>query len=499
MERSDDALSELFLARECFLFDRNQEELSRTENSLGNIYFSRGHPRSAKSHYISGLQTAGSINNKHLQSSVLANIGLVEYDLGNFSKAMNYLNQSYLMNQMIKNHWTASVVGMALGKLQLRLGYFSKSMRIFREIMPIRQRKGNSSGIFEISSILAWICEIIGKSAAAGTYWNQTEKIQESELEPRSRFVGKLLRGMSNLFHCKFDTAYKLFDEMLEVARKRGASRLQCADCLQGLALSKFFQNRKTEALEFFKQALEHLGNDKDRFQYFQISYTASLLFPEQFKAIDFEKTIEKLIYSKIYDPLWVHFAPFLIANGSENAIKFLAFHVERLPHTALHKMEEIHPGLKDIIKIIQNKANRASQFVTLITPDETRTIHQDDYLKWRKKLPEDKLIFDGPAGTLIYNESKAIIKPGTIPHSILQQLFMAIPHPVEIESLYRSAWGMEFDPEFDFGAVKSSLQRLKSKLKRVVTAATLKRQKSAKGFKAVRLSVSVPWILVFR
>jgi hypothetical protein len=161
--------------------------------------------------------------------------------------------------------------------------------------------------------------------------------------------------------------------------------------------------------------------------------------------------------------------------------------------------MEEIHPGLKDIIKIIQNKANRASQFVTLITPDETRTIHQDDYLKWRKKLPEDKLIFDGPAGTLIYNESKAIIKPGTIPHSILQQLFMAIPHPVEIESLYRSAWGMEFDPEFDFGAVKSSLQRLKSKLKRVVTAATLKRQKSAKGFKAVRLSVSVPWILVFR
>jgi hypothetical protein len=80
-----------------------------------------------------------------------------------------------------------------------------------------------------------------------------------------------------------------------------------------------------------------------------------------------------------------------------------------------------------------------------------------------------------------------------------LQQLFLAHPHPIEIESLYKSVWGMEFDPEYDFGAVKSSLQRLKMNLKKVATTATLQRKRNQKGIKAVRLSVSVPWLLVFR
>jgi len=48
LNRYEEALSELFLARETFDLARDYDPLARTENALGNLYFSIGHAESAK-------------------------------------------------------------------------------------------------------------------------------------------------------------------------------------------------------------------------------------------------------------------------------------------------------------------------------------------------------------------------------------------------------------------------------------------------------------------
>lgn len=497
MERSDDALSELFLARESFVIDKNHEQLARAELSLGNLYFSRGHPGSARSYYIAGLNRARDLNDKALQASFLANIGMVEYDQGRFIKAAHYFNQAYAINKMVKNYWTNSVVGMALGKLYLKLGHFSKAMRIFREVYPIRQERGHASGLFEINSILAWISEITGRTATAKTLWNQADRYSPDQLEPRSRFVGEMLRALNHFYHKRYREAEALFAQMLETAQTRNSSAIQISDCMHGLATAKFFLDKKTEAAHFFEQARKLISREKSRFQLAQIEFYAAILMPEIFPDIDISQTLGTLQQSLVYDPLWVHFADRLANMPHPAAQKYLLYHLEHTPPAALKAVKQLFSNLEQIVKA--PASNRASEFITLLSPKETTTVHNDEYLHWQKNYPADTLVFDAPAGKLVYNECCERLKPGSIPHSILLQLFLAIPHPVEIESLYRSAWGLEFDPEYDFGTFKSSLQRLKHCLKRVANTAFLQRKKSSKGLKAVRISVSVPWLLAFR
>ncbi|GAB4282035.1 MAG: hypothetical protein Kow0029_27370 [Candidatus Rifleibacteriota bacterium] len=499
MERCDDALSELFLARESFLVADDQECLAKTECSLGNIYFSRGHPASAKSHYISGLNRARSIKSKPLQASFLANLGMVEYDIGNFNKAARYFTQSFSMNKMVKNFWTASVVGMALGKLQLKLGHFSKAMRLFREIMPVREQKRHTSGIYEICSLLAWICEIIGKAAAAKAYWNHAEKFDSEFIEPRSRFVGQMLKAMNYFYHSRFAEAESLFASMLETAVTRNASAVQRGDCLHGLAVAKLFLDKKEEAASLLSEARHSIGINSRRFQMHQINFIAALYFPDNFPDIDLNSCLAKIHESGVYDPLWVHYANALLNIKSEEAQRYLSFHLSKTPPSSMKILSQRLPTLNRILKSIEKFNNRAGEFVTILTPDETHTLHIEDYENWRKNYPANTLIFDAPMGILKYNENLEKLKPGSIPHSILQQLFLAIPHPVEIESLYKAAWGMSFDPEYDFGAVKSSLQRLKRCLKKITSSASIYHKNSSKGIRALKLSVSVPWILVFK
>lgn len=499
MERSDDALAELFLAKESFLIDGNNEELARAELSLGNIYFSQGHPNSAKAYYYSGLIRSRLLKNKKLQGSFLANMGMVEYDVGCFPRATNYLTQAFAINKMHNNLWTASVVGMALGKLQLKLGHFSKAMRIFREIFPVRQEKGNASGIFEICSILAWICEIIGKTAAAKTYWNQADKFVSESLEPRSRFVGEMLRAMNHFFHKRYAEAESLFAAMLHSAETRDASGVHRSDCMHGLAVAKFFLGKRSEAYAFLDAARKAIGTNPGRLQLVQIEFMAALFFPEKFPEVDLKKCIYTLTQSGIYDPLWVHYAAILFATSCPEAMDYLTFHIDKTPPGTLKNLMQRFPILKQIGKSIASTNTRAGEFVTILSTEETQTLHLEDYAKWQEQYPADTLIFDAPAGKLIFNDNQERLKPGSIPHNILLQLFIGIPHPVEIESLYRSAWGMDFDPEYDFGAVKSSIQRLKHSLKKVAASASLQRKMSSKGLRAIRLSVSVPWFLVFK
>ncbi|MGM0601417.1 MAG: hypothetical protein ACQETH_16520, partial [Candidatus Rifleibacteriota bacterium] len=462
MEKAEDALSELFLARESFSIANCPEHLTKTECSLGNLYLSRGHHDSAKSYYFSGLKKANYFNFKHLKASFLANIGMVEFDTGNFRKASTYLERAFKMNKMIKNYWNASIVGMATGKLQLKLSYFSKALKTFKEILPIYEEKHHSSGIYEIYILIAWLYEIIGKSATARTYWNQAENFDPEILQPRARFVGNMLKAVNHFYYRNFDLAESNFEIMLKTTNSSHASNLQKAEILNGLAVCKFFLNKTEDALKLFKQVRSLLNSNSKRLQSKQVNFLAKLLFTEHFKELNLDNCISEILTTEVYEPLWIHLAPKLSEIDSENARKYLVYHLNHTPPTAMEGLLSRFPDLQKCISKIAKKQNRAGQFITILSANEHKVIHFDDYKNWQFSYPENILVFDAPAGIVHFNDSQVHLKKGSIPHKILLQLFLSMPHPIDIETIYSAIWCLDFDPEYDYSTFKSSLQRLK-------------------------------------
>lgn len=498
--RVDEAMSELFLARESFVIDNDNESLARAENALGNIYFSRGKPQSARAHYLAGLHRARQSGNEQLLASFLANIGLVEYDLGNFNKARAQLSRAYNLNRQQDNLWNASVTGMGLGKIFMKLGQFFKAIKIFREVLTIREKKQNLSGMYEIFSLLAWICEILGKQAAAETYWHQAAALLSSaSLEARACYVGESLKAMSHVFNMRLSEAEKHYQQMICRAISKNASPVQIGDLHFGLAASQIFQDHSSEGLESLRTSQHYLGSGHSRAQRLQIDLLAALYFPNQFRELKLEELIQQYIVSGSFDPFWGHIAAKLQSCGKASGLDYIRYHIGKTPPSMLKHLMTRIPGLKDIIEQQQTENSRAGEFFTLMASDETATLHYDEYINWQKNYPSDHLIFDAPAGLLIYGGSRLRIKVGSIPHNLLLQLFIAQPHSVEVEALYRSAWGSIFDPEYDQGAFKTTVQRLKQLLKSICPSVRIVRRKSRQSIRAVKLSIAVPWILIFK
>lgn len=497
--RSDEALAELFLARECFEINDDQENLARVECALGNLYFSRGYPDYAKKNYNSGLRRAKAIGHKNIQASFLANLGLVEYDLGNFTKACSNLHKAYELNCRLKNYRNASIAGIGLGKIYLKLGHFSKSMKIFREVLLQREKNNNPSGVYETSCLLAWICEVLGKNAAAKTYWDQSEQFGDFIMQARAAYVGESLKGMSLLFNHKFVEAERLFRLMLARVEQTSDSQIHIGECEHNLAACLLFMGKKAEALTYLQRSEKNICGDPDRLQLIQVQLMGALYFPDDFNHIDLTKVIGRYMKTRYFDPFWTFYADELFNSKAKNKRKFLHFLTSHTPPSMLRNMLNKFDNLEHILGQLEKSQNRSGEFYTIISTSETRTIHHEEYVKFKQSLPANHLIFDGPSGTIHFAGNTVRLKRGTIPHSVLMQLFMSIPHPAEIATLYESAWEAVYDPECDSGAFKSTVQRLKKLLRGLTPGVNILRKRSVKGSKGIKLIVSVPWMLVFK
>ncbi|MDD2998219.1 MAG: tetratricopeptide repeat protein [Candidatus Riflebacteria bacterium] len=499
LNRADEALSELFLARETFLFKKDLDSLARTENALGNIYFSRGRPDSARTHYMEGLHLARQAGNRGLMTSFLSNLGLVEYDFGNFSKAKVLLARAYNLNKLQKNFWNASVTGMSLGKLYLKLGHFFKAIKIFRELLLMREEKKNPSGIYEIYCLLAWICELIGKTATARTYWANAEQLtKQLPMEVRAAYVGESLQCVNHIFNNRFIDAENLYRKMYNEAIATNASSSQTGGCQYGLATALLLQKRYAEAFEQLTGARKSFAYKSVRVQNLLVDIVSCLYFPDFFTDLNLGSLLEKFLATKSFDPFWGHFAVKLMETGNAEAVEYLKFQISRTPPSMLKLLLQRHEGLEQIVEQLQQHS-RAGDFFTILSRNETRTMHRDEYLAWQKTISPHELVFDAPAGLICHGANSAKIKPGSIPHSVLLQLFIAQPHEVEVESLYQSAWGMPYDPEFDQGAFKSTIQRLKLILNSISPSTRIVRKKDPTNLKAIKLSIALPWSLAFK
>ena len=494
LNRHDEALTNLFLAKEYALKEKDLKLLARAEISLGSIYFSRGFPKSAKSYYLSSLSIAKHNKQKSLQASALGNLGLIEYDIGRYSKAKLFLFQAANLHKALGNDWSGSICSIGLGKVCLKIGQFTKALKVFLKIHDFLKEKQKISGTYETSSLIAWVYEILGKTASAKSWWNLAEKLQCNVLEPRAIFVGKALKTMKSLLNSEYAEAQQKYEDLL--------SSLSChvgiGDCHHGIAACKIFLE-EDGAEKHLKLAMQNIGTGSNRISLCQVNILAALYFPEIFTEISLAKEIDTFVQSKSYDPFWGALSNKLFQTNTPATQLYLTHHINKSPATTLKSLIKKHPIIDKAIKQIKIVQKRADEFVTFSDESETQTVHLEDYKIWQTEYPKQKLIFDAPAGILFFNNRKVEIKPGSIPHILLTQLLLAKTNQIEISALYKAAWGMEFDLECDLGAFKSSLQRLKAMMKKVTTGFSIVRSTSNQGNKALKLNLSVPWLLIYR
>lgn len=225
----------------------------------------------------------------------------------------------------------------------------------------------------------------------------------------------------------------------------------------------------------------------------------AALYYPEKFPELDLSALIKHYMVTDSFDPFWGLIAARLFSRGEACCLEYLQYHIDKTPPSMMKQLITRVSGLKEICENLQTCSSRAGEFFTLLSSDETATLHYDEYINRQKTYPADHLIFDAPAGLLLYGGSRLRIKIGSIPHNLLLQLFIAQPHTVEVEALYRSAWDSSFDPEYDQGAFKTTVQRVKHLLKSICPSARIVRRKNDQNIRAIKISIAVPWILIFK
>jgi hypothetical protein len=341
---------------------------------------------------------------------------------------------------------------------------------------------------------------LLGKTAAARTWLSNAEQLRQScRLELRACHVGDSLQAMSDVYNLRYKEAETHYRQMLDEALAGNAAVVKTGDLQYGLASVLAFLGRENEAFEYFLQARKNIGIENTRIQNMQLNIFISLYFPDRVKDLSLSQQLAKFLATGCYDPFWAHMAGRMLCSGVPEALHYIEFHVSRTPPTMLKQLLKRIPGLDKIAAGLQPRKSRAEEFFTQISRDSTRTLHYDEYLVWQAQKPDGWLIFDAPAGLLYYSGNKAILKAGSIPYSALLQLFMAQPHPIAVETLYKSVWGNNYDPEFDGGAFKSTVQRLKRLMQSLVPSTRISFARTASGKRLLKLVVPVPWMLVFK
>ena len=115
--------------------------------------------------------------------------------------------------------------------------------------------------------------------------------------------------------------------------------------------------------------------------------------------------------------------------------------------------------------------AKTAEQRFLLLSNLGEETISYEMYQNWLNEKHSPVLRFDRCTGRLSHGRNSTVMKPANAGFRILSQLLSCYPGKVSVAGLFEQVWGGRFDNETDRPAVKTSLSRLRSVLRKVCSS----------------------------
>ncbi len=491
--RLTESMAEFSLARECFISAKLPAKIAETDDALGRLMITRERPTEARRYFLSALSSAWSSRSAPEQAGILENLGLVEHDLGNSRRAALYLSRAVSLHSLLGNRPRAASAGLSLGMLHLSMGHMTKAFRLFKDVHASMEKIGHAGGACEAAAYLGWTCDLLGKQGAAVSWWSMLPAY--GRLESRIRATVELLWARRQLLLDDVRGALSSLQALFSSVQGIELSSSELGDisfCI-GVCMARLGM---PDAAATLSQSLCKMAATPHRVQTRQSRILAGLLYPAVVSGRQVSEDIRLYPGTNGFDPFWYIYAVPLAEIQSPDSSALLTHLIGKTPPDLLSAFRQRERSFDHLLNLRETGTSRAAQFVTLIRSGRARPIHIDDYFIWKRSGRPDAFTFDGPSGEIRFGRSSAVLKPGSIPHRILIQLFLAFPNPVDSASLYTSAWGLPFDPECDQAAFKSAILRLNGILRAVYPGASLIRpvHGAASDPHVVALSLSGAW-----
>lgn len=227
----------------------------RVNTSAGIFYRLKSNFGKAEELFQQSFQYYREINNKAGEAESLRNLGLNEYDKGEYLKASEYYNASLKINNAMGNKKEIADIHFYLGNLSFYQGDYSTAFEFHQKSLGFWHETGNMKGITLCHNGLGLIALAQGDYSTASRHFEESLSINR-EIGFK-HLTAVILNNLGSIEHERgnYLKAYEYFDESLskrrETGDKRGIALLLC-----NLASMSFELGNDDKALEFYEESL---------------------------------------------------------------------------------------------------------------------------------------------------------------------------------------------------------------------------------------------------
>ena len=159
--------------------DRNdQEKLAEAFNRLGNGYYSLGDYAKAIDFHQQSLVIQREIGNQQGIAASLVNLGNGYYSLGDYAKVIDFQQQSLVIQREIGNQQGIAASLVNLGNAYDSLGDYAKAIDFFQQSLKIQREIGDRKGVASSLGNLGSAYHSLGDYTKAIDFQQQSLKIQ---------------------------------------------------------------------------------------------------------------------------------------------------------------------------------------------------------------------------------------------------------------------------------------------------------------------------------
>lgn len=471
----------------------DKTKLAAIYSAIGNIYFNLPDLTRARKNYLDAYAHGKGSGNHFLIANLKTNLGLVEFRSGNLKKADRYFLQALEQQKKTNNLLGELISLISLGKVRLARGKISAAVKLFQKACNSLPKDRFVIEERELMALLAWSFELAGCPDKADNYWDKIESDNTRPILPASEFLIRLLKSLWLVLRANFTDAAVNLDALIEFSEIHKISDDDVALAKFYLALARFLSYPKTDK-DCFVQALKALQNRPGQPISIMAQIVATLLFPENFGNDELDANLRRLIETEYFEPLWVFFAPQLLASRFE-AAKALAYSFWKKGNMEFFRMiANRFPEFRKVFKRLCERYAEPEE-VTLLKNGRESAMQKEEYQIWQNGAERNHFKFDSLSGRISFSHVETFMKNDSITARALLCLLRNYPEPVSIESLYSKVWNEKYDSECDWPAVKTALSRLRKALTRVCPLVEIK----SHGRNGA-LSISLPslWSTVF-
>lgn len=234
--------------------NKHHSILADIYNSRGNLFLKEGNTSEALKQYILTAQLQDSLVHDPLGSATaLANIGNIQYIMGNFDKGLDYIKEAQAIAQAKDLKKVLAYTSQQLGRIYRKQGKLNEALLEYKKALTVYLRMGEKRSAAETYSSIGNIYfDMVKFDEAQKHYKIAIQLAKEISNDP---LLGMVYSAVGNVFHelKQYDRALIYIDSALTIGRRVNDQYLilDAHDLLVGIYQN---QHRYKEALEHFQQ-----------------------------------------------------------------------------------------------------------------------------------------------------------------------------------------------------------------------------------------------------